>query len=260
MPEKKLIVAWLCGAIFSAVHAEEFKDPAKFEATYGLSRTNQSLINGILINYKTAPTLNLVYENARWFASIQNGVGAWLVRDEQLKSGLSVNYMMGRNESADKRYAGMGDVAGSAMAYVWGEWQPIKDAVTLYANYGNSLSETDAALGQWGVTLGLPVANKFNVFLDHSRSWGSRQYLQKYYGVSASQSMTSGYREFMPSGSGSLYRNTQIGLLIEARQDIDAIVGYGQSTAFGALMRSQMLDRRSQPISTLVLNQRFNSN
>jgi outer membrane protein len=260
MLEKKIILAWLGCAIFSAVNAEEFKDTAKFEATYGLSRTNQSLINGVLINYKTAPALNLGYENTRWFASIQNGVGAWLVRDEQLKSGLSINYMMGRNESADKRYAGMGDVAGSAMAYLWGEWQPIKDAVTLYANYGNSLSETDAALGQWGVTFGLPVANQLNVFLDHSRSWGSRQYLQKYYGVSASQSIASGYREFMPSGSGSLYRNTQIGLFIEAHQDIDVILGYGKSTACGMLMGSPMLDRRSQPISTIVLNQRFNSN
>jgi hypothetical protein len=238
MLEEKAIVAWLGCAIFSAVHAEEFKDTAKFEATYGLSRTNQSLINGVLINYKTAPSFNLVYDNARWFASIQNGVGTWLVRNEQLKSGLSINYMMGRNESADKRYFGMGDVAGSATAYVWGEWQPIKDAVTLYANYGNSLSETDAALGQWG----------------------SRQYLQKYYGVTASQSIASGYREFMPSGSGSLYRNTQIGLLIEAHQDIDVIVGFGKSTASGTLMGSPILDRRSQPISTIVLNQRFNSN
>lgn len=121
------------------MHAEEFKDTAKFEATHRLSRTNQSLINGVLINYKTAPSLNLVHDNARWFASIQNDVGTCLVRDEQLKSGLSIHYMMGRNKSADKRYAGMGDVAGSAMACV------------------------------------------------------------------------------VPSGSGSLYRNTQIGLFIEAR-------------------------------------------
>lgn len=160
MLEKKIILAWLGCAIFSAVNAEEFKDTAKFEATYGLSRTNQSLINGVLINYKTAPALNLGYENTRWFASIQNGVGAWLVRDEQLKSGLSINYMMGRNESAEKRYAGIGNVADTAMAYV------------------------------------------------------------------------------VPSGSGSLYRNIQIGLFIEAHQDIDVILGYGKSTACGMLMGS----------------------
>jgi hypothetical protein len=68
--------------------------------------------------------------------------------------------MMGRNESAEKRYAGMGNVADTAMAYV------------------------------------------------------------------------------VPSGSGSLYRNTQIGLFIEAHQDIDVILGYGKSTACGMLMGS----------------------
>lgn len=260
MFKKPSIFAWICCAIFSVAHAEEYKDTAKFEATYGLSRTNQSLINGVLINYKTDPTLNLAYENTRWFASIQNGVGAWLVHRDQLKAGASINYMMGRNESSDKRYTGMGNVAGAAMAYMWGEWQPIKDAVTLYANYGNSLSDADAALGQWGMTLGLPVANKVNVFLDHSRSWGSRQYIQKYYGVTASQSMTSGYREFMPSGSASLYRNTQIGLVIEAGKNTDVIVGYGRSTASSSLMNSQMLQKQSQPITTIVLNQRFNFN
>jgi hypothetical protein len=41
------------------------------------------------------------------------------VRDELFKVGLSVNYMMGRQEKADPRYAGMGNVAGSAMSYAW---------------------------------------------------------------------------------------------------------------------------------------------
>ncbi len=260
MFKKEIIFAFVCCAVISVAHADESKDAAKLEATYGFSRSNQSLINGVLINYKTDPTLNLAYENTRWFASIQNGLGAWLVHHDQLKSGLSINYMMGRNESADKRYAGMGNVSGTAMAYLWGEWQPIKDAITIYANYGNSLSDADAALGQWGMTLGLPLADKLNVFLDHSRSWGSRQYLQKYYGVTMSQSISSGYREFMPSGSGALYQNTQIGLVIEARKDVDVIIGYGKSTASGALMNSPMLQKQSQPISTFVLNQRFNLN
>jgi outer membrane scaffolding protein for murein synthesis (MipA/OmpV family) len=260
MRDARAFAVGVCCALVQGVCAAESNGDEKFEASYGLTRTNQSLINGVLIHYQTDPTLNLAYENTRGFASIQNGVGFWLVRNAQLKTGLSANYMMGRNQSADKRYVGMGSVSGAPTAYVWSEWQPVKDALTFYANYGKSLSDTDAALAQWGFTLGLPITRKLNFFLDHSRSWGSNQYIRQYYGVTASQSITSGYREFTPTHAGLLYKNTQIGLVLEAHKNVDVILGYGTSTASNTLMHSQLLDRRSQPITTFVLNQRFNSN
>jgi outer membrane protein len=254
--------ACLAAAITALISANSYADgsalPDKFEATYGVTRTNQSLINGVLINYKNDPTLNVVYENATGFASIQNGVGVWLVREEQIKSGVSLNYIMGRKASADARYTGMGHVAGSGMAYVWGEWQPIKEAVTVYANYGNALRESQGALGQWGLTLGLPLMPSVNVFADVSRSWASQNYVQTYYGVGAAQAALSGYAPFAAPASGVLYSNRQVGLLIEASKDIDIIVGYGKSSASALLMHSPLLDRQVQPLSTVVLNQRFN--
>jgi len=253
--------AWFVASlsVLIATHsvADTSQQPDKFEATYGFTRTNQSLINGVLINYKNDPTLNVLYENATGFASIQNGVGVWLVRQDQVKSGVSLNYMMGRKASADARYTGMGNVAGSGMAYVWGEWQPIKEAVTLYANYGNALRESQGALGQWGLTLGLPLMPSVNVFADMSRSWANQAYIQTYYGVSAGQASRSGYTQFASGSSGVLYSNRQVGLLIEASKDIDVIVGYGKSSASALLMHSPLLDHKVQSISTVVLNQRF---
>ena len=46
----------------------------KFEVTYGVNRSNQSLLNGVLVTYKNDPTINVTYETAKGFASIQNGV------------------------------------------------------------------------------------------------------------------------------------------------------------------------------------------
>ena len=238
--------------------AETSPLPEKFEATYGSTRTNQSLTRGVLIDYQNDPTLNVVYENDLGFASIQNGVGVWLVRDTSLKSGVSLNYMMGRQTSADARYAGMGNVAGSGMAYVWGEWQPIQDAVTLYANYGNALRDSQGALAQWGLTLGLPLVTGINVFADVSQSWANQHYMQTYYGVSASQASGSGYARFAAPSSGVLYSNRQVGLLIEASKDVDVIVGVGKSSASALLMHSPLLDHQVQTLSTVVLNQRFN--
>ena len=258
MVKQAWFVAAMCVVISANSCADAPPPPDKFEASYGFTRTNQSLINGVLIHTKNDPTLNVAYENATGFASIQNGVGVWLVRETQVKSGVSLNYMMGRKASADARYTGMGNVAGSGMAYVWGEWQPVQDAITLYANYGNALRESQGALAQWGLTLGLPSMSGVNVFADVSRSWANQHYLQTYYGVGASQANLSGYSPFAATSSGVLYSNRQVGLLIEASKDVDVIVGYGKSSASALLMHSPLLDRQVQALSTVVLNQRFN--
>ena len=229
----------------------------KFEVNAGLSRTSQSLRHGVLVTYRNDPTLNITYETSQGFASMQNGVGVWLVREELFKAGLSVNYMMGRQEKADPRYAGMGHVSGSAMNYLWGEWQPIKDAVTVYGNAGNSWHAASGALAQWGATVGFPVMQGVNGFVDVSRYWANQSYVQQYYGVSQSQSQTSGYNVFAAHTSGTLYANAQMGVVIEVDRDMDLIAAYGRSTASGTLMESPLLNQKSQAISALVLSRRF---
>lgn len=255
----RIISVWLvlalCGAAVCADDGTALPD--KREATLGVSRTNQSLLHGVLINYTNDLTLNLTYETATGFASIQNGVGIWLVREELVKAGVGVNYMLGRQESADRRYVGMGNVPGSAMSYVWGEWQPIKDALTLYGNLGDSWNSSNGKLAQWGMTLGFPVMHRVNGFADFSRSWGDQQYVQRFYGVAQHQATSSGCRPFVAQTSGLLYRNAQVGLVIEFDAQTDVIAAYGKSTATSFLMESPLLDRKSQAMSAVVLSRRF---
>jgi outer membrane protein len=231
--------------------------PDKLEVTAGLSRTSQSLVHGVLITFQNEPTLNVNYETAQDFASVQNGVGVWLVRDELFKAGLSVNYMMGRQEKADVRYAGMGNVAGSAMSYVWAEWQPIKDAITFYGNAGNSWHSGSGTLVQWGATIGFPLINQVNGFVDVSRYWANQRYVQTYYGVTQSQSQASHYGAFNAHMSGTLYANAQMGVAIELDRDMDLIASFGRSTASNMLMESPLLNQKSQTLSALVLSRRF---
>ena len=238
-------------------HADEALLTDKFEVTAGFSRTSQSLLRGVLVTYKNDPTLSMNYEAAQGFASMQNGVGVWLVRDELFKVGLSVNYMMGRQEKADPRYAGMGSVAGSAMSYLWAEWQPIKDAITLYGNAGNSWHSASGTLAQWGATIGVPLANQVNGFVDVSRYWANQRYVQQYYGVTQSQSQTSHYGAFNAHTSGTLYANAQMGVAIELDRDMDLIASLGRSTASAMLMESPLLNQKSQTLSALVLTRRF---
>ena len=159
----KLFLTLACALVFlfpAWSQADEKPTADKLELSVGMSRTSQSLTHGVLVNYRSVPTLNVSYETAQGFASLQNGVGLWLAHDELFKAGVSVNYMMGRQEKADSRYVGMGDVAGSAMSYAWAEWQPVKDAVTLYGNVGNSWHSASGTLAQWGGNLGLSCGAK----------------------------------------------------------------------------------------------------
>ena len=252
---KRLIFFFIWGLSFAAMSDEVVAD--KLEVTAGFSRTSQSLAHGVLVTYRNDPTLNVTYETAQGFASMQNGVGVWLVRDELLKAGLSVNYMLGRQENADPRYVGMGSVAGSAMSYAWAEWQPIKDAVTLYGNVGNSWHSASGTLAQWGATVGFPVMGRVNGFVDVSRYWANQRYVQQYYGVTQNQSHASGYNTFTANRSGTLYANAQIGMVIEVDHDMDVIAAYGRSTATGLLMDSPLLNQKSQAMSALVLSRRF---
>jgi hypothetical protein len=238
--------------------AQESAIADKFEVTYGMNRSNQSLLNGVLVTNKNDPTINVTYETAKGFASVQNGVGLWLVRNEQVKAGYSINYMMGRYATADIRYNGMGNVAGSAAAYAWGEWQPVKDAVTVYGNYSSALRTNNGALAQWGVTLGVPVVNRVNAFIDVSRYWANQRYIQTYYGVTSAQAGSSNnYSAYTPTAAGTLYSNTLWGAMVEATKDIDVVIGVGKSSATGLLMNSPLLDRKTQTNATVVLNQRF---
>jgi len=238
--------------------AQESAIADKFEVTYGMNRSNQSLLNGVLVTNKNDPTINVTYETAKGFASVQNGVGLWLVRNEQVKAGYSINYMMGRYATADTRYNGMGNVAGSAAAYAWGEWQPVKDAVTVYGNYSSALRTNNGALAQWGVTLGVPVVNRVNAFIDVSRYWANQRYIQTYYGVTSAQAGSSNnYSAYTPTAAGTLYSNTLWGAMVEATKDIDVVIGVGKSSATGLLMNSPLLDRKTQTNATVVLNQRF---
>ena len=252
---KYLVFLCICFLSCAALADEVLQD--KFEVTAGWSRTSQSLMHGVLVTYRNDPTLNVNYETSQGFASMQNGVGAWLVRESQLKAGVSVNYMMGRQEKLDARYTGMGSVSGSAMSYVWGEWQPIKDAITLYGNAGHSWHTSSGTLAQWGATVGFPLVDRVNGFVDVSRYWANQTYVRQYYGVTQRQSASSGYNVFTANRSGVLYANAQMGLAIELDHDTDVIVAYGKSTASAMLMESPLFNQKSQALSAFVLSRRF---
>ncbi len=236
---------------------EDFLKPKNMDVTLGWSQTNLSITNGVLLQTQLLPTFNFNAENAKGFLSIQNGAGLWLFRDEDVKVGASVNYMLGRYAKFDPKYAPLGDVSGSFDAYLWAEWQPIKEAVTAYANYARTVDASYRAYGQLGVTLGLPLIGPFNAFADLNLNYANQTYLQKYYGVDARQSMASARSTFLPTQAGLINGAGLMGLDMVVSKDSDLILGAGQLKYAKNVSVSPLNAQAQQKTLLLVWNQKL---
>jgi outer membrane scaffolding protein for murein synthesis (MipA/OmpV family) len=189
--------------------------------------------------------------------SLQNGVGFWLSHCASLKSGVSLNYMLGRHQSTDVHYQGLGDKSGSVDVYAFAEWQPILDAVTLYANAASTPAPMQREFLQAGVTLGIPMFNLWNAFVDFNQTWGNAPYWQTYYGVSAQQQATSMKAVFMPTSGGALYQSKTLGGVYSVNKSTDLILGLGALEASQSLMQSPVMGARVQHTGVIMINQKF---
>ncbi|MGL6109764.1 MAG: MipA/OmpV family protein, partial [Rubrivivax sp.] len=130
---------------------------------------------------------------------VLNGLGVDLLSTDRIKLKLSARLDRGRSESTSTALAGMGDVDGTLRARVSGTWR-LDDGWQLGA------AATIDALGRGqGALAELSFAREHYVAPDTVWSWGgsltsgNATYMQSYYGVSPSQSASSGYPVYAPS-------------------------------------------------------------
>ena len=228
------------------------------DVTLGWSQSNLSITKGVLIEAQFLPTFNANVENQLGFLSVQNGAGLWLYKSPAVKVGASVNYMLGRFERFDRRYTGLGDVAGSFDAYTWVEWQPIKDAVTVYANYARTLGASYRSYAQIGFTLGAPIKDDINFFADMNFNYANQTYVQKYYGIDAHQATVSARTPYTASQGGMLNDANLVGLDFVMGRDRDLILGIGQLKYSHALSTTPLIVQAHQKTLLLVWNQKLN--
>ena len=238
--------------------SQEWFTPSSKDVTIGWSQSNLSLTNGVLIETQLLPSFNFNAENKTGFLSVQNGAGLWLYKSEGLKVGASVNYMLGRFERFDRRYTALGDVSGAFDAYAWAEWQPIKEAVTAYANYARTMDTTYRSYAQIGLTLGLPIINSVNAFADLNFNYANQTYLQKYYGVDAHQSTVSARMPFALSRGGLVNGASLLGLDVVFSKKADLLLGAGALKYSKELSLSPLIAKDQQRTLLVVWSQKLN--
>lgn len=251
-------IASACLAASSA-HAQMGSPDAdtwKLELSVGAVRGTQSFFKGVLLQSRTDPLIGIELARGRWFASSLNGVGYLLADSPTLSVGVSANYMLGRKESREARYRGLGDVDGSAAANGFFEWRPVKDAVTVYGNVLKATRSQNGTLATLGATVGVPVTPKLSAFVDVYVNWADSRYAKSYYGVNAMQSVASGYVPYAPKG-GFLSSTPSVGLDYEVDKHwhLSGFVGGTKLATLAA--NSPVVTTRRQPVAAVLVTYKY---
>lgn len=170
------------------------------EIVIGENDASTSQRDGVLINPQWSPAFSLLYRHDAFFIDTENGVGYRLLDQEKFNFGVALDYQYGRHVHSDSRYRGLDNVNGSVAPAAFIEWEPIKNAIDVYANASKAVSGSNGWLYKIELTTGLPINPVVSFYINAAAHAGDKNYSKTYYGVSSSQSLTSYYPAYAPSG------------------------------------------------------------
>lgn len=132
----------------------------------------------------------------RWangfFAGVGSGVGYEFLRGEGTVAGVRLTPDMGRKESRADALKGMGDIGAKPEIglYLNHAFAPFGVGVSTNVRYG---AGGNGLLADVGVGWGMPLAPTVRLRLGAAATLANSAYMQKFFGVTAEQSATSGY-------------------------------------------------------------------
>jgi outer membrane protein len=238
----------------SMAPAQEHLDTLEISAGANLSAVSQ--IDGILMDPRWSPALDLLYRHENLFIDSENGIGIALFRDKPVHIGAMVDYQYGRRTDADSRYRGMGNVSGSIAPAAFIEWEPIRDALDIYANASKAIAGTTGWLYKLELSGGFPLTAAINLYFDITGNASDKNYAQAYYGVNTTQSSASSYRVFSPRGGWSTL-NTALGFEYRYSKELALNAQIGQLRYLDSAKTSPLVDAQTSFTTGIFATYRY---
>ncbi len=225
-----------------------------FGAYYG---TQSSLAGGASTDPEISPLLDIDYSRGRFFASTERGIGFNAVDNEAWTVGLGVGYDLGRKQKDDRRFRGLGDVDSSVTGVVSVAWRPLRsDFWTVYAAGQVAAEKANGRTLNFGTVIGVPLTANLSAFVDVSAQWNDRDYMQTYYGVTALQSVRSGYRPYRPdAGLSSVSFSVGLDYTLGEHWSLGAAAGADRLA--GDAKDSPIYDKETRPNAAVYASYRF---
>lgn len=151
---------------------------------------------------------------------------------------------------------GMGNVKGSALGvvglgYKLTNWL----SAQLQAEVPFSRRDNGAAL-HFGIVSPLYHSPKNSVTLGLTSSWGTNDYMQTYYGVSAAQSAASGFTQYH-AGSGIYACSLNLDWTHNFTERWSVVADAGYTQLAGDARNSPIVQRKASPTGSLTVTYRF---
>ncbi len=141
------------------------------------------------------PVIDIRYRDIA-FASVGEGIGVNFLHGKTYRVGISIGYDLGRSVSEDPlRLHGLGDISPAPVVKLFAAWvvSP-KFPLILRADARQFIGGADGAEADLEVYMPLPGSSKrFVMFAGPSITFADRLFMRKEFGVTAAQSLASGY-------------------------------------------------------------------
>jgi outer membrane scaffolding protein for murein synthesis (MipA/OmpV family) len=150
---------------------------------------------------QAGPVISIRYSDIA-FASTGEGVGINVLRGANYRMGLAAGYDLGRRVSDDENHLhGLPDIRRAPVFKAFGSYVLSKDfPLVVRGDVRQSIGRgPDGMIGDVGAYMPIPGSSEhFALFAGPSITIASRKYLNKRFGVTASQSLTSGIASYRP--------------------------------------------------------------
>jgi outer membrane scaffolding protein for murein synthesis (MipA/OmpV family) len=169
--------------------------------------------------YRTSigPVIDIRYKDLAFF-SVGEGLGVNIIHGDRSRVGIAVAYDLGRPYSDDWHHLhGLADIGPAPVVKIFGSYVVSKQfPLVLRVDVRRIVGGAGGLLGDLEAFMPLPGSSRtFVMFAGPSITFSNRQYMRKVFGVSASQSLPSGYPVYEAHGG-----STAIGLGFSATRFI----------------------------------------
>lgn len=222
--------------------------------TFGALYSTRSLTGGVSTRPELGALFDVAYVRGRFFAST-SGVGYNFFKTEKLMVGAGLGYLPEREEAGDSRLRGLGDVAASPTVMLTTGWSPL-DFMSVGATLTTASKRENGSFLTLGTSLGFPIYDKLTGSVALAAELANRNYAQTYYGVTAAQSMRSGYRELRPK-AGLINTSASVGMNYELTKEWSLGGSIGATRLQGDAAKSPIFIRRTEYDASLYVSYTF---
>jgi outer membrane scaffolding protein for murein synthesis (MipA/OmpV family) len=201
------------------------------------------------------PALEYQWANG-WFAGTNRGVGYNFSKAPTLQYGLGLGLDFGRKESSTGTLAGMGSIASKVEYGAFLNYAPDRHwRLSSVLRYGSG-DTGQGATANFGANYTLDISPKWRMDLGASTTWANAQYMQSYFGVSATQSQQSGHSVYSPT-SGLRDVSSNLNLSYQVTPQISVSGSLNASSLFGDAKNSPLVTSPQSVSGSLSIGYAF---